>query len=65
MVPAVSQCCPLWRGAASHSLLREVVRVGDFLGIKVVVISQKTWEESHIIVKSLIGTKVLLDISYE
>lgn len=44
---------------------REVVRAGDFLGIKVVEISQKTWEESHVIMKSLIRTKVLLDISYE
>lgn len=44
---------------------REVVRVGDFLGIKVVEISQKTWEESHVIMKSLTRTKVLLDISYE
>lgn len=44
---------------------REVVRAGDFLGIKVVEISQKTWEESHVIMKSLTRTKVLLDISYE
>lgn len=62
---AVSQYCPLWGQAASPPLLRQIVRVGDFLGIKVVETSQKTWEESHVIMKSLTRTKVLLDISYE
>lgn len=51
-MPTVSQCCPLWR--------REVVRAGDFLGIKVVEISQKTWEESHVIMKVLLELKYCL-----
>lgn len=36
------------------------MRAGDFLGIKVVEISQKTWEESHVIMKVLLELKYCL-----
>lgn len=39
--------------------------VGNFLGIKVVAISLKMWEESYVIMKSLPRTKILLGISYD